>query len=491
MSSRFIKKLCALWLFLSVSNSSFSADTWNLPLKFYQCDLTVCLSTRRFDAFEFPKGKLTHFWAQEYIGADLAKEFLVENQELLYTPKVGLFDWGFSLSNLNTTRNLTRTEMVWGFPRTHGNLVANLLNGLGFEGISPHSQYIWIQAMVPRFPFEKGITAILKESLKVDILNRSTPWGRSKDESQPTVDALRKMVDTGTIAVTSAGNTYPLSVELAKEEFKDLILAGSASPLGLKSSMSSESEKVLLYAPSDRYILSSGYHFGSYLLFGGSSGATPIISGIAANILSFLPFADLELVKTILFKTALDAPGGFKLVNALKSVLVAKNLKSLCSEIDDKLSCAMNLAQNPESFLVKTQKVSERKFAQIFPSCSSVHIESEMIIKFSDRIDLLKSLRKIALLDQTRKSIWRKLSCIYGRMGFTWNARFYDLMSLKGQKEESFDRLLENQEIPTLEALRNPSVFSSSIRTKLIQDSLSSSKPAERDYAEAVKFWLQ
>jgi ankyrin repeat protein len=283
---------------------------------------------------------LSPFWAQEYVGADLAYEFTQKQSP--NSVKVGVIDIGVERQFLNEEHLSKEIEIdpnpVHGRLH-HGAAVTNLIVSNPQLSPSPSTQIVAIllgnNDGDPYFNSD-----ILKKACKkIQRLQPSlTNISMGMDSSAQSNDLLQAL-SLKTLIVQSAGNDYPKPVEanLQKlEELNKVIVVGSIAPNGFMSKFSQEGRGVTISAPSDSYIQSISKDAVSN--FGGTSGAAPLVTGALANVQALLPSnfrLNPEEAKKLLQNTAvhtlnaLEIPqmNGAGMLNAYKLVRVAERLR--------------------------------------------------------------------------------------------------------------------------------------------------------------------
>lgn len=389
-------KLCALFMFFTQSSQAMA-------------DCQIVSDT----PYQTLKSGLTPLWAQEYIGADLAKELIGEIPSP-YRTRVGNFDGGYSqrdvlgayeASAFNFFQNPTGgTSYI-----DHGTKTANIINsspfGVGQNTVLSHLYDI------QDYPFVNVTNKFLENP--GDILNLEIHTlcvlnfqgicaisGRKYGGLEAIKSSLRKL-STKTIVVAAAGNfsaTYNRLVNWP------MITVASIQPNGDISTFSNRSPDITILAPSDNYLHSYGLNGDPK--FGGTSGAAPLVSGSIANVISLLGPTNIQNILQLLQKTAIPLPinrtepliNGYGMVNAYKLVRLAK-LGTATPENE-------MLLHNESNQLLTTG------LAQLEDTECSVQ-----------RLGFL-NLRKSFLLNPTEAASDR-LAQIYEADGFYENASFY------------------------------------------------------------------
>ena len=260
------------------------------------------------------------------------------------------------------------------------------------------------------------------------FINNSINWGESR-----TIYTAMSRISPPSILVHSAGNKYlegSPSLDPIKSAFSknfDSIIVGSLSPKGVVSKFSQEGEEVHILAPSDYYLTSVDDN-GNYYEFGGTSGAAPLVTGGLAGfewLSGYRPTA--QEAKLLLENTAIPTihsvfedpkKNGKGMLNAYKLGRVAQRLKDKCN---DNHQCFKEEIKNPENYQFSVSQSVLDDVQNAFPKCSdSVEDAPETDCTFKK--SAFKKLRQAVLLDTTNVELWKKLKCIYNQEGFSENA---------------------------------------------------------------------
>ncbi|MGE3680426.1 MAG: S8/S53 family peptidase [Bdellovibrionales bacterium] len=294
-------------------------------------------------------GRLSPFWAQELIGADLARQAL-KSMKIAKRPRLGLFEYldiravpssnlpeeiascagkikytttyehendGRGHSSVRSVGDLGETDPCWKMQNGvkdpaqsqflyHGSGVANLLVN-PVVGVSPISE---ITAHQMTLSLDQSANATEEaraanyfnafEAAHVDIICSSFSDDTTKSK------AFQDRIARSNIHYfEAAGNQFPL---VASAQRQSAILVGSLSPLGLVSGMSSEGSDVLIYAPSSYYLLSYKGPNQDLDFFGETSGAQPLVCGSAANAVAVQPHLTRDNLRRLILQTGIPIP---------------------------------------------------------------------------------------------------------------------------------------------------------------------------------------
>ena len=289
--------------------------------------------------------------------------------------------------------------------------------------------------LISNDPYEQCKATVLPS-----FINNSMYWGPPRAEKKlgPLKIGMRigKSVYNGlnalsppSVIVTNAGNKHPAplpSLKSAASKNFNLIIVGSLNSDGTKSAFSQEGEAVHIAAPSN-YELTSATKDGSYRKFGGTSGATPLVTGALAGfewLSGYHPTAQES--KILLEKTAIKTPiskqkprkSGMGMLNSYKMAMVGKELKRLCGR---NISCFKKNIQNPAIYRFPEDPGLKTEVLQAFPECHRKCGGTEESCR--DKATALKKLRKAAFLNPSNRSNWKLLACIYKNSGLTENAK--------------------------------------------------------------------
>ena len=391
-------------------------------------------------------GMLSDYWAQELIGSDLLRE------ELEKSPPPDIENW---IAVFDTTKK-----------DYHNIKVKNLISDEALHSVLPELgerkvSFLDVSASANKkyksslFMYEMNYTGDYLFSFKKrapHYINNSMGWGRSED----IYEVFKELSSSSSrsIVVVASGNDFPERLEDIKSKASkdyDLIVVGSFSPKGLVSASSQSGEELSILAPSDKWITSAGKS-GEYKKFGGTSGATPLVTGSLAGfewLSGYHPTA--KEAKILLEKTALPTLHSFEqppingsgLLNAYKLGEVAKRLKEKCGQ---SMSCFKEEILKDKNYHFPEDKSLKRDVARFFPSCSAGGDVGTLsnLSSCEEKEELFKRLRKSVLLTPSEELL-KSLSCIYKAGGFEQNVEALDNLAMAlGTEEEVRAKLKES-----------------------------------------------
>jgi len=251
---------------------------------------------------------------------------------------------------------------VMGPDASHGTHVAGIIgavrgNGQGIDGIAPAVRLMMIRAVPDGDERDKDIANAIRYAVDngARIINMS--FGKPYSPQKPAVDAaVRHAQEKGVLLIHAAGNdgedlsrneSFPTPVYQGGGRADSWIEVGASSWKGLDSLAASFSNygrnEVDVFAPGVDIL--STVPGGGYERNSGTSMASPVVSGLAALLMSYYPSLSAADVKRIIVTTAtpfrdqvvarpgddtpvrfgeLSASGG--VVNALEAVRMAQQM---------------------------------------------------------------------------------------------------------------------------------------------------------------------
>lgn len=204
----------------------------------------------------------------------------------------------------------------------HGTHVAGIVgakrhNGIGMDGVADHVELMVIRAIPGGDEYDKDIALAIRYAVNhgANIINMS--FGK-KHSSHPkwVFDAMRYAESKGVLLVRGAGNDHANCDELmlypvtswGNKKISNLITVGSSDMEGQPAVTSNYGKKnVDVFAPGVG--IYSTIPGNKYMEMGGTSMATPVISGVAAMLMTYYPELNAGQVRDIILKSAVIRQG--------------------------------------------------------------------------------------------------------------------------------------------------------------------------------------
>lgn len=217
------------------------------------------------------------------------------------------------------------TERFYGNPDvsgpdpSHGTAVSGVIaavrgNGIGIDGVAPNVLIMPIRTVPNGDERDKDVANAIRYAVDngADIINMS--FGKGISPRKDAVDeAVRYAAEHGVLLIHAAGNdgsnldtqdNFPTRVLNGGEEAENWLEIGASSwDTSLAASFSNYgSTRVDVFAPgASIYSLSPG---NSYTSSDGTSLAAPLVSGVAAMLMSYFPDLEAEQVREILLDSS-------------------------------------------------------------------------------------------------------------------------------------------------------------------------------------------
>lgn len=229
----------------------------------------------------------------------------------------------------------------------HGTAVATIIagaqgNGIGASGVAPDVQIHSLKACHPKVPgalearcWSSSLIKALDTAIdqRIPIINLSL--------GGPPSPILKKLVQAaerhGLLVVSAAGNGGPNARPVYPAAWPEALAVTAIDPNKQLYRMANRGRYVQLAAPGVD-IITAGPK-GAQPVLSGTSMATAHISGIAAQLKQIDPSADGAHITALMVLSSEDLgdPGpdeqyGSGLVNACRSAMGLKNLKSICAD---------------------------------------------------------------------------------------------------------------------------------------------------------------
>ncbi len=371
---------------------------------------------------------LSPFWAQEYMGADLAKEVVLKGK---YTvPVVSVWDDNFEDVKQGPFQK-----------KSHGARVRGVLSDDGQQAGAPKTRLLQYESK-PNKDANKWVEDLIAKS------NGRADWPKVLNFSaavSPSIDrAIKGLASHGTISTIAAGNDFPSPVldgnPATPGPDRSKILVGSLSPQGLVSGFSNNSTHVTISAPSDFYLVSgvkSQNGQTEYTGFSGTSGAAPLVASAILNVASILPDITFDEVRQLIGKTAISTLNSFErprtngagMINAFKMVKVAEKVRNLCAKSADFSSCRHSAIFKDTTYSFGRDAKLNNKVISDFPTCAKTQSQVVSSINCESRKATFQAIRQEAFLNPKDSGAWATLACIHRTEGFETNAEHYQLLA--------------------------------------------------------------
>jgi hypothetical protein len=419
--------------------------------------------TRNSPVFEAGSGHLTTFWAQFLIGADLAVNFLskIAQQQPLRVPRVGIIDQGISLREVPRQRaNLYSSEFrqillssVFSRPveEDHGSAVAHLIFGSFPYGVSFNAA----EGLFLNFPTTGNFLEPLQGMLdgdrvngldyrKSDFINLSfgifsgLDWSIRSKVRESLIQGPGDAIPIHVFAAGNSGLTGPLN-QLIDFFHRDAIFVGSVNPLGVPSYFTHEIEKITIFAPADILLQTFTGVIPSPKLFGGTSGAAPLVTASLANVKCLLSDLTVAQAALLLQQSGVKLTpflGGHKktdgaMVNAYQLVRVAHRLMKSDWHLKSVKERGQMLLDRTFFDFVDEAKEELKEGIADLKLAKSYTLQSEKQLMSTDQREIyqkiasgLRRMRKSFLLHPTSETAFY-LRDIYAELGFSLNAAFF------------------------------------------------------------------
>ena len=366
------------------------------------------------------------FWAQHHVGSDMLRKDIEK-------------------SNIDAS-DLSDIIGIWDTPQNnHGEHVSSIIAGPYPSAVIPTehrlnyvgTNHFWVRPLdyatsyIIKCHFKKHCPSYINFSMKLrsNIPILPTPlFNGSKN-----------------LLIASVGNNASQIYRTQQQPVKKgkSILVASLAPDGLPSKFTSYGESVTIAAPADYSIRSYDFS-GNKIRFGGSSGATPLVTGTLGGFTLLSGYSpNTREVKKILQKTAIPLPFlpsfslvGAGMLNSYKIGRVAVRLKEQCQS--DK-QCLASLLKTEELYDFESEsselfKKSIIHFSSCNPTPKSVKTES------CRRVRAFNDIRRAAFLNPYQPTIWKSLTCIKNKY-FRTSSIYHRRLSERSSKTD--DDILE------------------------------------------------
>lgn len=412
---------------------------------------------------DIEEGRLSDYWAQELIGVDLLKEELEKEPVSIWENFIAVFD---DSDDTNIDSHGVPVKNLLSDEGPHA--VLSELNDKVISQLRVEKGHGFIVTPGKKLPSKHKIlegyfTAaenLLKDQVLPAFINNSGYWL----EFQGIYDVFKSLSPPAVVAV-AAENYYPQRLDIIKSKASkdfNIILVGSFSPGGFVSAFSQEGEEVEILAPSDYWLTTIGDK-GQHKIFGGTSGATPLVTGSLVGFELFSNYHPIpEEAKILLEKTAIPTPhiheqprrNGVGLVNSYKLGMVGKQLKQKC--VNQLPNCPGKVIRGEEIYNFPKPLRLQTDLQNMFPRCVAKKRTDNIVLKRSceEIKKVFNKLRKTVLLDPSREDLWKTLSCIYKEGGFTVNGMMLESIAIAGSRKSVVDAVYSLSQSSNIEKKR-------------------------------------
>jgi hypothetical protein len=201
---------------------------------------------------------------------------------------------------------------------SHGTGVAGIIgaranNGLGIVGLCPECTLVPIRLITEGLtPVSADIRAF-EHAIAQDAAVINNSWGFN--EATPAPRSLAAVIHRaateprgglGAVVVFAAGNDDRDLLDDEITALEDVLCVSAADSYGRPTAYTNRGPSVDVCAPSATVTLAP--HGGVQETFGGTSAAAPVVSGLAAWVLSVAPELSAAEVRALLIETAAQSP---------------------------------------------------------------------------------------------------------------------------------------------------------------------------------------
>ena len=313
--------------------------------------------------------------------------------------------------------------------KTLGIFVGKEPAGMSSQGLVSYLSfdfYNFFYKEAPMLVQKNNLPAIINLSLGIgsflveDVAGggeRVVRQGFDAEEYASFIHHAEQVIDK-TILVKSAGNDFPQPVDNMIRDLGDkMIVVGSADPGGFPSHFSQTSTKVTVLAPSDNYLQSITNH-SKLTRYGGTSGATPMVSAVLADVKSILPDLNRDEAVYMLKKTATRT--SINSVSDVNGAGVLNHYKML--RVAERLHLA--------GFADNRGLLYDDMFYDFADEANKLQRDAQQLLKTSKDADsyskAFKQLRVSFFLDGNNMKTRKALAKFYRRAGHIAEAELYD-----------------------------------------------------------------
>ena len=362
--------------------------------------------------------EISKLWDREAIGTPEVKHLMASLEFPVHYSEVRIFDVGFCChekylssaqprATLQLADNYELLDIDYELkisPADHGLLVAHLLAGRSpLPGVSSRGK---ISLLSDGFLFsEQNPSQYLQTPGVVNL---------SKDTNTKDVNKLASVGDK-TLLVTAAGNLFPeksdnvilASRALVQDGRVKIIPVGAVGPDGVVNRDSTADRSLVVTAPGEKLFSFNG---AEEKLFGQTSAAAPIVSGVLADVRSILPELTIDVAVRLLEKTAIRT--ATNVVSKLNGVGMVNHYKIV--------RVALRLAEAGYDGEVMPDDL------QTYLDFDTEVVDLLTTKRNETAVESFRNLRRAFFLDPDNSEVRAQLASAYRRLGLKLQAVFYD-----------------------------------------------------------------
>ena len=364
--------------------------------------------------------EISKLWDREAIGTPEVKHLMASLEFPVHYSEVRIFDVGFCEKYLSSAQPRATLQLVDNYelldidhelmtmtgPEDHGLLVAHLLAGRSpLPGVSSRGK---ISLLSNR--------ALFLEQNPSQYLQTPGVVNLSKDTYTKDVNKLASVGDK-TLLVTAAGNAgngyiksdnvILASRALVQDGRVKIIPVGAVGPDGVVNRDSIADRSLVVTAPGEKLFSFNG---AEEKLFGQTSAAAPIVSGVLADVRSILPELTIDVAVRLLEKTAIRT--ATNVVSKLNGVGVVNHYKIV--------RVALRLAEAGYDGEVMPDDL------QTYLDFDTEVVDLLTTKRNETAVGSFRNLRRAFFLDPDNSEVRAQLASAYRRLGLKLQAVFYD-----------------------------------------------------------------
>ena len=368
--------------------------------------------------------EISKLWDREAIGTPEVKHLMASLEFPVHYSEVRIFDVGFCChekylssaqprATLQLADNYELLDIDYELSRDyyylgeedHGMLVAHLLAGRSpLPGVSSRGKISLLSDADPFLQQNQNLIQYLQTPGVVNL---------SKNVITEDVDKLASVGDK-TLLVTAAGNGYIKSDNvilasrvLVQDGRVKIIPVGAVGPDGVVNRLSIADRSLVVTAPGEKLFSFNG---AEEKLFGQTSAAAPIVSGVLADVRSILPELTIDVAVRLLEKTAIRT--ATNVVSKLNGVGVVNHYKIV--------RVALRLAEAGYDGEVMPDDL------QTYLDFDTEVVDLLTTKRNETAVESFRNLRRAFFLDPDNSEVRAQLASAYRRLGLKLQAVFYD-----------------------------------------------------------------